>query len=99
MGGTGDVAGKQVGGELHAFGVEAEEAAEGAHEFGFAQAGQAFEEEVAAGEHAGEHVFDEGLLSEEDLAEVVADPVEGVAGGVEFVFGDGGVGHGVSWLK
>jgi hypothetical protein len=49
-----DVAGQQVGRELHALEVEAERGRERARERGLAEAGQVLDEQVAAGEQGGE---------------------------------------------
>ena len=69
---AGDVAGEQVGGELDALGAEVEGFGEALDQLGLAEAGQAFEQDVAAGEHAGEDQVDEFLLAEEHLVERAA---------------------------
>ena len=87
-----DVAGQQVGRELDALGAELQELREAFDQFGFAQARQAFEQDVAAGEHAGDDEVDEFLLAEEDLVEPAGQRAEVFGGIGDFRFG--GVFHG-----
>ena len=89
---AGDVAGQQVGGELDALGAEVEEFREALDEFGLAEAGQAFEQDVAAGENAGDDEIDQFLLAEEDLVEAAGERAEVFGGSADFGFG--GVFHG-----
>jgi hypothetical protein len=88
-----DVAGEEIGSELDAFGIEPEGLRQAFDEFGFAEAWEAFEENVAAGEEAGEDVFDESVLAEQDAAKGLAEEVDlgGCLGG--FGVGEGMV-HG-----
>ncbi len=68
-----------------------EEFGEAFYEFGFSEAGETFEEDVAAGEYAGGDQFDDGFLAEEDLVEGLGEGAE-VFGGF-FYFGFRGVIH------
>ncbi len=67
-----DVGGEEIGGELDAFefGV-GDGVCDGFGEGGFAGSGEVFEEDVAAGEHAGEDFADGGFLAVYDLADGV----------------------------
>jgi len=51
---AGDVAGEEVGGDLDAFVLEVGELGKAFDEFGFSEPGEAFEQDVSAGENAGE---------------------------------------------
>jgi hypothetical protein len=57
-----------------------QDAAERSKQGGFAEAGHAFEQDVAAGEEADEDAIDHLLLADDDLADFVAHLIE-VAGG------------------
>ena len=90
--GAGDVRGHQVGRELHAAERQVQRFAEGAHEQGLAQAGDAFQQRVAAREQAGQdtphdlrladdHAADLGLDGPRGLDETIRRRGPGVAGG------------------
>jgi len=52
-----------------------EDTGEGTKEGGFAEAGDALQKDMAAGEHADEHAVDGILLSYDDLTDFLADLV------------------------
>ncbi len=81
-----DVGGHQVGRELDAVEGEIEHFAERADEQGFAQAGDAFEQDVAAGEHGDQCAFDDFLMADDHLADFVADGGIGLAKGLDLLF-------------
>jgi hypothetical protein len=64
-----DVGRHQVWGELHALGIEAEDHAHGLDEAAFAQAGDADQQSVAAGEDGGEGLLDHRVLTKNDAAD------------------------------
>ncbi len=76
---SGDVAGHQVGGELHPPGLERQRAAEAAHEQGLGDARHPLEQHVAAGEQGDEEAGDGAILSDDGLADFGADAGEGLA--------------------
>ena len=88
----GDVAGQQVGRELDALGAELQQLGKPFHQLGFPQSGQAFEQNVASGEDAGDHQIDEFLLAEEDLVQPAGQRAQVFGGIGDFRFG--GVFHG-----
>jgi hypothetical protein len=79
---AGDVGGHQVGGELDAAEGAAEGSGEGEDEVGFAEAGFAFEEDVAAGEEGGEDLMDDFFLAKKNLGNSAVDGGQG--GGLVF---------------
>ncbi|MFO1216267.1 MAG: hypothetical protein U1E72_16935 [Burkholderiaceae bacterium] len=66
---TRHVGGQQVGRALHARPVQAQRGGERLGRVGLAQAGQAFDDDVAAGEDGGHQVGDELVLADDDAAE------------------------------
>ncbi len=78
--GADDVGGHEIGGELDAAEAEAEGLGERADEHGFAEARDAFEEDVSADEEGGEHAVHDLAVSDDDLADLVA---QGLVGGAE----------------
>ena len=75
--GAGDVARHQVGGELDALGVEFEGGGEGADEQGLGDAGDAFEEDVAAAEQGDDETGDGGVLADHGLGDLGAQGLQG----------------------
>ncbi len=67
--GAGDVRGHEVGRELDAGEVAAEDMGEGADEEGLGDAGHAFDEGVMAGEDDDERFLDDIVLADDDLAD------------------------------
>src|SRR5262249_7829914 len=70
-------------------------AGKGAHGQRLGQAGDAFEQDVAAGEQADEEAFDEEPLADEDAGDLGEEGVEALAGG----FNSGGVRGGVGGTR
>ena len=80
-----DVGRHQVGRELDAAEVEVEDLAHRLDEFGLAEAGHAFEQNVAAAEHRGQRAFDDALLADDQLADFGAAIGEHLAEIIGFV--------------
>ena len=75
-----DIGGHQVGRELDAGIFQVQGPREGAQKGGFAQARNAFEQHVAAGQQADQDAFDDVVLSDNDFGDFAADarqPVDG----------------------
>ncbi len=70
--GAEDVGGHQVGRELDAVEGKVQHFAQRAHQQRLAEAGHAFEQHVAAGEHGDERAFDDGVVADDDLADFSA---------------------------
>ena len=70
--GAQDVGGHQVGRELDAAGVEAENGAHRVDELGLGEAGHADEQPVAAGQHRDQRPLHHDLLAEDDAADAAA---------------------------
>jgi hypothetical protein len=66
-----EVGGKQVGGELDARELQVEGLAQRLHGEGLGEAGDALDQQVAAAEQRHHHALDEGLLPDDDLADLV----------------------------
>ena len=64
---AGEVAGHQVGGELHPLGLDVERGGQGAHEQRLGDAGHALEQDVAAAEQRHEQAGDGGVLADDGL--------------------------------
>ncbi len=77
--GAGDVGGHQVGGELHAFEAEVEHVAEGADEQCLGESWHPHQQGVSAAEDGDEHLFDHLILADDDLGELSAHALVGVA--------------------
>jgi hypothetical protein len=104
-----DVGGHEVGGELDARELQVEGLGKRADEEGFADAGNAFEQNVTAAEEAGEHAFDDFALADDDSADLLAHGfkifAECVGGGLRLFWSHGGsrlsarvgLGHGSRW--
>ena len=90
--GANDIGGEEVGGEGDAVELEAEGVGEGLDGGGFGEAGDAFEEDVAAGDEADEEAVDEAFLADEDFGDFGAEVLDdgGLGGKV-------GVAHGFSF--
>ena len=71
-----DVGGHQVGRELDARILQVQHARQRAQQRGLAQAGNAFEQHVAAGEQADQHAVDHVRLADDDLADLLPDEVK-----------------------
>ena len=91
-GAAGDIGRQQVGCELHALGAEVQELREALDQLGFSESRQAFEQNVTAGEHAGEDQIDQFLLAEQHLVEAAGKRAKVFGGIGDFRFG--GVVHG-----
>ena len=59
---------------------------DGAHQQRLAEAGDALQEHVAAGDQGGQRALDDVVLADDDLADLVAEPAEVRAEGVELLF-------------
>src|SRR5690606_24929471 len=75
------------GRELDAAGGDLQRLGERFYQLRFSEAGQSFEENMAAGENAGEHVLDERFLSEDDVVEGFLEAFERAIDGGYFLFG------------
>ena len=84
-----DVGGHEIGGELDAVGLGAEDVGEGADEEGLGDAGDPFDEGVLAGEHGDERLVDGILLADDDLAHLGAGGGEEALELVEVVHAEG----------
>ena len=85
--GAQDVAGHQVGRELHAPEAQVQGLPQRAHQQRLAQAGHAFEQAVAAGQQAGEQLFDHVVLADDGLADRLAQRNDPVEQGLQVVWG------------
>ncbi len=70
--GTEDVAGHQIGRELHAPELQLQCLPERAHQQGLAQPGGALEQAVAAGQQADQQLFDHRVLADHGLGQRTA---------------------------
>ena len=70
-GGAGDVAGHQVGRELHALERQVQHVGDGLDQQRLGQPGHADQQHVALAEHGGQHLLDDFLLPDDDLAQLV----------------------------
>ena len=71
-----DVGGHQIGRELNARILQMQDAAQRSQQRGLAEAGHAFEQNMAAGEQADENAIDHVLLADDDLSDFVAHLIE-----------------------
>ncbi len=78
-----DVGGHQIGRELNARILQMQDAAERAQQGGLAEAGHAFEQNMAAGEQADQDAIDHVLLADDDLADFLAHLIEMTGGELE----------------
>jgi hypothetical protein len=92
--GAEDVAGHQVGSELHAPELQRQRLSQRAHQQGLAEAGHAFQQAVAGGQQADQQLLHHRLLAHHGLADGLAQPVEAVELLLEAGFACG-KGHGV----
>src|ERR1051326_8098973 len=74
-----DVRGHQVGRELDAFEREAESRAHRSHDQRLAEAGNAFEQHVTAGEERGQNFSQHRSMADDDLADLTLDRGEALA--------------------
>ena len=84
--GAENVGGHQVGRELNAVEGEVEHIAQGSHQQGLAQARHALQEHVSPREQGDERAFDNGVLSDDDLADLRAQGRVGGAKGLNRLF-------------
>src|SRR5690606_85862 len=82
--GAGDVGGHQIRGELDAAEIERQAAGERLYQQRLGQAGDPFENAVAAGEDAHQQLLDDRVLPDDDGADLIADLL---LGGVELFEG------------
>lgn len=84
---TCDIAGHQVRGELDTCEVAVKAAGQGAYQQGLAQAGNAFEQHMAAGDQRSQYVIDHRILANHRLAQFGAQRLGQLGGppGVEGV--------------
>src|SRR5262249_52254305 len=75
--GADDVGRHQIGSELHAREGEVEAFRQRLDEQRFTETGDTFQEHVATGEHAGEHVGDDLAMSDDDLLDLAPQALEG----------------------
>ena len=74
-----DVGRHQVGRALHALGIDARAPAQRVHQLGLGEAGDADQQDMAAGEDGDQRLFDRLLLAENNLAELPANQVDALA--------------------
>ena len=77
--GAGDVGRHQVGRELNALEAEIEDLGERLDEQRLRQPGHAGQQAVAAGEERDQHLLDDLVLTDDDLAELVKNPLAAFA--------------------
>ena len=84
---AGDIAGHQVRGELNARKLAAEATGQRPHQQGLAQPGDAFEEDVTAGNQRRQHVIDHRLLADQRLVQFAAQRLRQLAGALALLGG------------
>ena len=77
--GAGDVGRHQVGGELNAAERKVERPRQGADHQRFGQAGNAFQQAMAAAEERNQQLLDHGVLADDDLRQLIEDLLPGLA--------------------
>ena len=77
------IGGQHIVGELHALVFQPQHGGKAGRQRGFAHARHVFQQNMPAGENAGEQLFEHGLFAENDGVELFENGVKG------------GVGHGV----
>ncbi len=70
---AGDVGRHQVGRELDPVEVAVDDVGDGAHQHRLAEAGHAFEQDVAVGQESGQRLADEGRLADDDAPDFAFD--------------------------
>jgi len=94
--GSDDIAGEEIRGELDALEIDVDGLGDGVDEGGFAEAGNAFEKDVAAAADGDEDIIDDFLLADDEGGYGSADFAEGIGemgdGGFEGIGGSGGHG-------
>ena len=94
-GGARDVSGQQVRSELHTPCRNVQRLGKPLDQFRFAQSGQALQQDMAAGQHAGEDKFNEIFLAEQNLVHGGGQGVKLLHGSAELFRGEREVGiHG-----
>ncbi len=83
--GAQDIGGHQIGGELHALFIKAQNPAQVGGELGFGKAGSADQKGMAACQNGGQRQFDHFVLAEDHLADFGADFFKAFAGGFQFL--------------
>ena len=81
--GAEDVAGHQVGGELHAPELQFQRLPERAHQQGLAEPGRAFQQAVAAGQQADQQLLDHGVLAHHGACKRGAQRIQAWQQGIE----------------
>ena len=74
--GADDVGRQQVGRELNPLKLQMQRLGKRVDQGRFAQAGHAFQEHVAAAHHGQQHMLDDVVLADDELADFIADAVE-----------------------
>jgi hypothetical protein len=74
--GADQVGGQQVGGELQPVEAGVDGLRQGLHRQRLGQAGHALEQDVPVGEQADQHAVDDVALADDDLADLLAQPVD-----------------------
>ena len=77
---AGDVAGHEVGGELHPRGLQPQRGRQRPHGQRLRHAGDALDEDVAAAQQGDDEAGDHGLLADDGLADLDGDALQGRAG-------------------
>ena len=95
--GAQDVAGHQVGRELHAPELKFQRLPQRTHQQGLAQARHALEQAMPAGQQADQQLLDHFFLADDGLGNGLAQLAQSCDLGLEVGFGEGG-GHGGSLL-
>ncbi len=88
--GAEDVAGHQVGGELHAPKLQLQRLPQRAHQQGLAQAGRTFQQAVATGQQADQQLLDHRVLADHGAGQGAAQPIQARQQGIEIEGGHGG---------
>ena len=78
-----DVRGQQVAGELNALELQPEGARDGVRQGGLAHPGKVLDQQMAAGEHAGQREPDLAVLAEDDAADLFAGRVHRLRSGFD----------------
>ena len=77
---AGDVAGHQIRGELDARELAAKAARQGTHQQGLAEAGNAFDQHMAAGDQGAEHVINHRRLADQGFLQFTTQCLSQLAG-------------------
>ncbi|KAG1312698.1 hypothetical protein G6F63_016249 [Rhizopus arrhizus] len=90
--GAEDVAGHQVGRELHAPELQFQCLPQRAHQQGLAEPGRAFQQAVAAGQQADQQLFDHAVLADHGTGQGAAQRIQARQQGIEVGGGHGRAG-------